>query len=40
MQIETKLARALITGEVGEDSTVTFHVKGDELVLAGAPVHA
>jgi ATP-dependent Clp protease ATP-binding subunit ClpB len=37
-QIETKLARALISGEVGEDSTVTFRVKGDALVLAGAPV--
>ena len=37
-QIETKLARALITGEVGEDTTVTFQVRGDELVLAGAPV--
>ena len=37
-QIETKLARALITGEVGEDTTVTFHVRGDELVLEGAPV--
>jgi ATP-dependent Clp protease ATP-binding subunit ClpB len=36
--IETKLARALISGEVGEDTTVTFHVKNDELVLAGAPV--
>jgi ATP-dependent Clp protease ATP-binding subunit ClpB len=39
-QIETKLARALISGEVGEDVTVTFRVKGDELVLGGAPVHA
>ncbi|MDO8539434.1 MAG: ATP-dependent chaperone ClpB [Opitutaceae bacterium] len=38
-QIETKLARALITGEVGEDTTVTFQVRGDELVLEGAPVH-
>jgi ATP-dependent Clp protease ATP-binding subunit ClpB len=38
-QIETKLARALITGEVGEDTTVTFHVRGDELVLEGAPIH-
>ncbi len=38
-QIETKLARALITGEVGEDMTVTFQVRGDELVLEGAPVH-
>lgn len=37
-QIETKLARALITGEVGEDTTVTFQVRGDELVLEGAPV--
>jgi ATP-dependent Clp protease ATP-binding subunit ClpB len=32
-QIETKLARALIAGEVAEDSTVTFKVKGDELVM-------
>jgi ATP-dependent Clp protease ATP-binding subunit ClpB len=31
--LETRLARALISGEVGEDSTVTFKVKGDELVL-------
>jgi ATP-dependent Clp protease ATP-binding subunit ClpB len=31
--LETRLARALIGGEVGEDSTVTFKVKGDELVL-------
>jgi ATP-dependent Clp protease ATP-binding subunit ClpB len=38
-QIETKLARALITGEVGEDTTVTFQVRGNELVLEGAPVH-
>jgi ATP-dependent Clp protease ATP-binding subunit ClpB len=34
-QIETKLARALISGEIGEDSTVTFRVKGDALVFAG-----
>jgi ATP-dependent Clp protease ATP-binding subunit ClpB len=32
-QIETKLARGLIAGEVAEGSAVTFHVKGDELVL-------
>jgi len=32
-QIETKLARALIAGEVAENSTVTFKVKGDELVM-------
>jgi ATP-dependent Clp protease ATP-binding subunit ClpB len=31
--LETRLARALIAGEVTEDSTVTFKVKGDELVL-------
>jgi ATP-dependent Clp protease ATP-binding subunit ClpB len=37
-QIETKLARALISGEVGEDTTVAFHVRNDELVLEGAPV--
>src|SRR2546423_4004994 len=35
-QIETKLARALISGEVGEGSAVTFRVKGDELVVEGA----
>jgi ATP-dependent Clp protease ATP-binding subunit ClpB len=39
-QIETKLARALIAGEIMEDSLVTFHVKGDELMLEGTPVHA
>ena len=33
-QIETKLARALIGGEVKEGADVTFKVKGDELVLA------
>ena len=33
-QIETKLARALIGGEVTEGSEVSFKVKGDELVLA------
>jgi ATP-dependent Clp protease ATP-binding subunit ClpB len=32
-QIETRLARALISGEVAEDSTVTFKLKGDELVM-------
>ena len=31
--LETRLARALISGEVGEDTAVTFRVKGDELVL-------
>lgn len=34
-QIETKLARALISGEIKEDSTVVFKVEGDELVRAG-----
>lgn len=29
-QIETKLARGLISGEVGEDTTVTFHVRDDQ----------
>ena len=33
-QIETRLARALIAGEVAENSTVTFKVKGEELVMA------
>ncbi|MDP2138571.1 MAG: ATP-dependent chaperone ClpB [Candidatus Didemnitutus sp.] len=32
--LETRLARALIAGEVAEDSTVTFRVKNDELVVA------
>ncbi len=31
--LETRLARALIAGEVAEDSTATFKVKDDELVL-------
>ncbi len=31
--LETQLARALIAGEVAEDSTVHFRVKGDQLVL-------
>jgi len=37
-QIETRLARALIAGEVAEDTTVTFRVQGDALVLGGAAV--
>ncbi len=32
-QIETRLARALIAGEVAEGATVTFKVKDDELVM-------
>jgi ATP-dependent Clp protease ATP-binding subunit ClpB len=36
--IETKLARALIKGEVGEGSAVTFTVERDELVMAGSAV--
>jgi len=31
--LETRLARALLSGEVPEDSTATFKVKGGELVL-------
>ncbi len=31
--LETRLARALISGEVAEDATVAFKVKNDELVL-------
>ena len=31
--LETRLARALISGEVAEDTAVSFKVKGDELVL-------
>ena len=39
-QIETRLARALIAGEVAENSTVTFKVKGDALVMeSGSPVN-
>ncbi len=37
-QIETKLARALIRGEIAEGSKVTFHVKDDALILKGAAV--
>jgi ATP-dependent Clp protease ATP-binding subunit ClpB len=33
--IETKLARALISGEVGEGSEITFTVRNDELVPGG-----
>jgi ATP-dependent Clp protease ATP-binding subunit ClpB len=29
--VETKLARALISGEVGEGSDITFTVQNDEL---------
>jgi len=36
--VETKLARALIAGEVGEGSDITFTVQDDELVpVQGAP---
>jgi ATP-dependent Clp protease ATP-binding subunit ClpB len=31
--LETRLARGLIAGDVTEDSTVTFKVKNDELVI-------
>ncbi len=31
--LETRLARAIIAGDVAEDAKVTFKVKGDELVL-------
>lgn len=31
--LETRLARGLIAGEVAEDSTVHFKVKGGELVM-------
>jgi ATP-dependent Clp protease ATP-binding subunit ClpB len=33
-QIETKLARALIGGEVKEGTEVVFKVAGDQLVIA------
>ncbi|MGB0371870.1 MAG: ATP-dependent chaperone ClpB [Opitutales bacterium] len=32
-EVETRLARSLISGEVGEGSTVTFDLDGDALVL-------
>ena len=35
-RIETKLARALISGEVAEGAEVRFSVKGDELVMKAA----
>jgi len=38
--IETKLARALISGEVGEGSEVRFRVAKDELVPEDTGVHA
>jgi ATP-dependent Clp protease ATP-binding subunit ClpB len=38
--LETKLARALIAGEVGEGATITFTVQGDELVPVQAAVAA
>ncbi len=31
--LETRLARALIANEVSEGATVTFKVKGDDLVM-------
>jgi ATP-dependent Clp protease ATP-binding subunit ClpB len=33
-QIETKLARALVSGDVAEGTTVTFQVKGEDLVMS------
>ncbi len=38
--IETKLARALIGGEIREGSEITFSVERDELVMVGAGVKA
>ncbi|ATC64983.1 ATP-dependent chaperone ClpB [Nibricoccus aquaticus] len=35
-QIETKLARALVAGEIAEGSQVIFHVKEDQLVFTTA----
>ena len=32
-QVETQLARALVSGEVEEESEVSFSVKDDELVM-------
>jgi ATP-dependent Clp protease ATP-binding subunit ClpB len=36
-QVESKLARALIAGEVAEGSTVRFTVEGDELAMRNTP---
>jgi ATP-dependent Clp protease ATP-binding subunit ClpB len=33
-QVETRLARALIAGEVGEESVVTFDLEGDDLAMS------
>ena len=33
--LETRLARALIAGEIAEGTEVKFTVKGDELVMKG-----
>ena len=38
--IETKLARALIAGEIGEGTDVVFNVERDELMMAGKTVKA
>jgi len=38
--IETKLARALISGEVEEDSDLTFTIRGDELAFDKQPAVA
>jgi ATP-dependent Clp protease ATP-binding subunit ClpB len=38
--IETKLARALIAGDVEEGSELTFTIRGDELVFDKQPVMA
>src|SRR5688500_11552843 len=38
--IDTKLARALITGEVGEGSDLTFNIRDDELAFSKEPVSA
>jgi ATP-dependent Clp protease ATP-binding subunit ClpB len=38
--IETKLARALIAGDIGEGTDVVFTVERDELVMAGKTVKA
>jgi ATP-dependent Clp protease ATP-binding subunit ClpB len=35
--IETKLARALLTGEVEEGSDLTFTIRGDELAFDKQP---
>lgn len=38
--VETKLARALVSGEVGEGSELTFTIREDELTFNKQPAMA